>query len=838
MRKVFKYNKFNIEESMMLKMKPLNSFTAISTPCVLALSIALAACSGNNNTSEPQTGKNTATEKTDNIPENQYEQTALIKIDKLETLMNTARGKSIDVTREETIAWFSKEFLKFANWDEKNRDATEYMFAQYRPFKDSSAQLAAEIPDFQRKKVIQILDAGIEELSQVIDGNIVRRPVRKVDWQNTVAGDNMFISDDKPIFLYDYFSKSVGRPLTDERVYNDHLGAIYHGGENLYPVDHDRAINSFLLNEDGTWNEELMKEVTDITDENIGFLIYWNMGIPEWIEKKEPEVRKGRSLFTGYDIDNPLVREVWGKIAKKTGELTKDKKVSRMGYILANEPHWFSEKGHWTKSLDEMTSISSYTLNKFRSWLETKYSGDIAPLNNNWRAEFSNFDAVSIEIPIDPEIRGTAMWYDWNRYLMDRSTDWFTFIQDELRKGNPQAHTSIKILPNMFSENNRSHGIDVEALTELTSMIGDDAQTREIRKLNFSEDEPWQSHYGWYWEELAMSYDFMESVAPEKIHFNSESHFLSASWWRKLDTSTDYVNSVYWLATIQGMDANLAWFWARDPDGSPEDRLEGELNFFDPALAGSFAGSVNQQPHIANAYTQVMYDMNSFSEEIIELREQRRPIRLFHSETSAINKSQHMSEQFELYEKMFFDGFPVGYATENIIKKQDNTLWDTIVVYKTEFVTSDELSALQSYLNNGGTVILDSPTSLSKNEYGQPHNQPLDQSKGKLIILTGKADPDTIRQVALETSKTGLPDVYLAEDNGTSHKGVYWRAIEQKNGSFIVNANNLGKHTANLSTTLKDGRALKVTDMMTGKELENNFSLKPKGVLLLEITPI
>ncbi|MDQ8201477.1 hypothetical protein [Pelagicoccus sp. SDUM812003] len=59
----------------------------------------------------------------------------------------------------------------------------------------------------------------------------------------------MLLINGKPIFLYDYFSKSVGRPLTDDRVYNDHLGAIFHGGENLYPVDHDRAINSFLLNE-------------------------------------------------------------------------------------------------------------------------------------------------------------------------------------------------------------------------------------------------------------------------------------------------------------------------------------------------------------------------------------------------------------------------------------------------------------------------------------------------------------------------------------------------------------------------------------------------------------
>ncbi|AWB68864.1 glycoside hydrolase family 42 [Saccharobesus litoralis] len=815
------------------------SCKSIGLPCVLSLAVSLAACGEKSSTAAAS--KTEATSPTVNVSSsNLYETTALKKIKLLENLMASAQQQKLDVTREETLVWFAKEFLNFANWDEQNQDAVAYMFNAYGPFKNDKDKLAAELPDFQRKKVIEILDAGIDELNQVISGEIVRPPVRKVDWQNTVAGDNMFVSNGKPIFLYDYFSKSVGQPLGQPDVYNDHLGAIYHGGENLYPVDHDRAINSFLLNEDGTWNEALMKEVTDISDDNIGFLIYWNMGLPEWIEKQEPEARKGRSLFTGFDIDNPLVRDVWGKIAKHTGELTKDKKVSRMGYILSNEPHYYSEKNgdrkHWSHQFKEMNDISSYTLNNFRTWLDNKYSGDIATLNKNWQTSFFSFDKVEIDIPIDISHRGKPMWYDWNRYHMDRTTNWFTYLQGELRKGNPDAHTSIKIMPNMFSENTRSHGIDVEALTDLTSMIGNDAQTREKRKLNFKKDEEWQSHYGWYWEELSTSYDFMESVSPNKIHFNSESHFLSASWWRDMDPSVEYVHSVYWLATMQGMDANLAWFWARDPDGSPEDRLEGEMNFFDPALAGSFAGSNNQQPHISNAFTQVMYDMNSLSEEIVALREQRRPIRLFYSETSAINKPRHMTEHFKMYEKIFFDGFPVGYATQNIINKQDNSSWDAILVYKTEFVTADELAALQSYLDQGGTVIVDSALSLSKNEYAQPHAKALKASKGKLIELNGKADEAELREVALKAAESGLPDLVLTEDNGTSYKGVNWRVVKQADGSYLANLNNLGKHTAKLKLTLKDGSQVSAKDMLTGKVLDSEFELAPKGVLMLEVS--
>ncbi|APG62045.1 glycoside hydrolase family 42 [Sphingorhabdus lutea] len=760
---------------------------------------------------------------------------ARAKIVQLEMLMEQARAQNIDVTREETTIWFANEFLKFANWDENNQAAVEYAFSQYRYWADESKERAAAVPDFQRKEVHNILDKSIAEMRQILSGEVQRRPVNKVDWQNITVADNKILSGGRPIFLYDYFSKSVGRPLTDKDVYNDHLGAIYHGGQRLYDVDHDRAINSFLMNEDGSWNEERLGYLTEIPDTNVGFLYFWNMGIPKWVEQREPEVRKGRSLFTGYDIDNPLVRDLWGKIIRKTGAMTKGKKVTQLGFVMANEPHWFSEKGHWTAPFQEMQEISSYTRAKFRLWLKNKYSANIGQLNKNWGTNFKSFDKVEIIVPISRETRGKPIWYDWSRFNMDRSIDWFSYIQGELHKVNPDAHTSIKIMPNMFTENARSHGIDYEALTELTTMIGSDAKATEGRLLRETEPQNWESKYSYFWEELSLSYDFMNSVSPEKIHFDSESHFLSASGFRKMDMTPEYVRNVYWLATLQGMDVNTGWFWARDPDGSFEDRLEGTLNFFDPALAGSFVGSVNQQPQVANAVTQIMYDMNSFSEEILALREQRRPIRLFYSETSAINKPYHMTEAFEAYESLFFEGFPVGFATQKIIEKQDNRNWDVIAIYKTQYVTDAEFVALQAYLNGGGTIIMDNMSSLSMNEYGVARTAKLNASKGKIIILNGINDLGAFKASLLKEAAQGRPDIILSEDNGTAHKGVTWRAVKQSDGSYLVNALNIGINAAKLSLKKRDGSLLNATDMMTGKKLGASFEIARNGILLLHV---
>ncbi len=762
------------------------------------------------------------------------ESKALAKISVLESLMNKAKEKSIDVTREETVMWFAKEFIKFANWDEKHQEETEKVFSYYRLYKNDSKEQAAALPDFERKKVIEILDTGIKSLTEVIDGKVKRRPVNKVDWQNIKVENDMFTSNGRPVFLYDYFSKTVGQPLTNKSIYNDHLGAIFHGGSTLYDTNKDRAINPYMLNEDGTFKPENLKLVTDIPNTNVGFMILWNMGMPDWVHKKAPELELGRSLFTGFDIDNPVAREVWSKVIRKSGELTKGKKVTQMGYILSNEPHWYSIKKHWTTQFNEMTQLSSHTIKKLRAWLYKKYNGKIQNLNTNWKANFKNFEEVTISVPMFRAQRGTPEWYDWCRYNMNRSIDWFTYLQKELRSVDPDADTSIKIMPYTFTENERSHGIDVESLTELTSMIGDDAQIRE-RSTRSKGPEEWESKYSYFWEEMAVGYDFLESVSPNKIHFNSESHYLSASHWRKLDTSTDYVRSTYWLSTIHGMDANLGWFWARDPDGSPEDRLEGELNFFDPALAGSYAGSVNMQPHIANEYTQIMYDLNSFSEEVLALRKQRRPIRLFYSETSAINKKLHMTQQFELYESLYFEGFPLGYATEKIINKQDNTSWDVILVKDTEYVTDSEFKTLQKYLNNGGTIILDAK-SLSKNEYGKPRKAKLTKGKGELIIIDDEHAVEEVKKKALKVIAENLIDIQLTEDNGLPTKGCTWRIVEKPEGGYLMNILNIGAKDATLKISNKERSSLKITDMLTGNEIGTEFNLKVNGILLLEIT--
>jgi len=761
--------------------------------------------------------------KTSRAPGADLQRTALAKLNTLERMMREAEAQSIDVTREKTLVWFAGEFLKYADWDEANQPAVEKMFGLYWYWQDRKKRLARDLPDFERRKVNEMLDEGILTLQQVLDGKIRRRPAVRIDWANVAVDPDQFTSNGKPVFLYDYFSKPLETPRSDTNLYNDHLGNI----------DWPESVAAHCLKGDGSYDLPRLHLVTKHPDTRIGYTMLWHKEQPDWVYETGLEVLKGQSLFIGYDIDNPMMRERWSRLLRRVGTDTRGSRGNQLGYVLANEPHWFSRRGHWSHQHGEMQSLSRHTLAKFKRWLRKKHANDVGALSKLWNKDFATFDQVEIDFPLPASLRGKPAWYDWCRFNMDRGVEWLSSLQSALRAGNPDADTHVKVMPHLFSDDERDHGIDLEAVTELTSMIGNDAKTGG-RYHSRKKADAWEARYAYRWRELCMSYDFMESVAPDKIHVNSESHFISMSQWKELDTSPAYVRSCYWLATLLGMDANLTWFWARDPDGSPEHRLETYTEFSDPALAGSYAGSVNMQPQTANEITQVMIDLNAFSEEIMRLRRQRKPVRLFHSETSAINKHHHMSEQFELYESLQFEGLPLGFATEKILRKQDRRAWDVVLVHRTPYVTDSEFNELQSYLDKGGVIIIDD-RSLTLNEYGEKREHGLQAGSGKLIHLDASSGLAAFKNKALSCAAGSAPSVRLSEDNGSPHKGCIWRVAPKPDGGCLMTVLNLGKNRARLRTVFAAGGEAVCTDMLTGRLVGASFELEPTGVLLLEV---
>lgn len=524
-----------------------------------------------------------------------------------------------------------------------------------------------------------------------------------------------------------------------------------------------------------------------------------------------------------YDIDNPGAREIQQQLLKGVVPKMTGKNFSKLGYMLCNEPHFYTHTDARKKKLPWASGgVSHFTINKFKTWLSKKHQ-NINDLNTVWKTNFKDFNDVEISIPIDISLKGTPIWYDWASFNMDRVTNWYQFLKDEITKHDADAKVHLKIMPSLWTENKRVHGIDLEALTDLSGIIGNDSGA-DHTLIWSKKPHKWQKHYAFEWRELCMGYDFMKSVSPNKINFNSELHYLSTVRSRKLDLDPMYARASFWLAHSYGMTASQIWYWPRNADGSISKKATKDKGY---------AGSNIQQPRVVNEVAMTLIDLNTNAEEIMAMQRQRKPIRIFYSKTSAINKKEHQDDVFELYESLNFQGIPLGFVTENIIKKQDNNSWDLVLIHKTPFVTNDEFIALQSYLKNGGTIIIDGK-SLLKNEYGKPISI-LKKGKGTIIRLNSVAEIKK-KALAILNEKQLLPEVLIEEENSIGTKGCIWRVVKNQKGNNVLSVVNVGKSDAKIKVTLQGSSKIVCKDIIKGIPIATSPILKPNEVYFVEIT--
>ncbi|MDC0176652.1 beta-galactosidase [Polaribacter sp.] len=543
--------------------------------------------------------------------------------------------------------------------------------------------------------------------------------------------------------------------------------------------------------------------------------------VPNWAENEfGPNFKMREDTYTAYDIDNPGARFLQQSLIKNVVPKMAGKQYSKLGYMLVNEPHFFTQdegkKKTWASG-----PVSNYTIDKFKLWLKNKHKS-INQLNKLWKSEFKNFDAITIDIPIHINQKGTPKWYDWNLFNMNRVTEWYSFLKTEITKYDPEANVHLKIMPNLWTENKRSHGIDLEALTDLGGIIGNDSGAAHT--YIWGKPHDWEKHYIFEWRELCMGYDFMKSVSPNKINFNSELHYLSTVRSRKLDLDPKYARASFWLAHSYGMTASQIWYWPREANGAISKKALNDKGY---------AGSNNQQPRVTNEVATTLIDLNTFSEEIMAMQRQRKSLRIFYSKTAAINKKQHMDDVFELYESLNFEGTPIGFVTENIIKKQDHKNWDVVLIHKTEFITNTELKALQSYLNTGGTIIVDE-VSLTKDEYGNPH-QKLLKGQGNLIVVNN-LDAYKSEALSILESKNLLSEINITETNKIGVKGCIWKVVKNSSGNYTLSVVNVGKSNATLNITLKGANTIVCKDLINGVAVSTTPTLKPNEVYFVEVS--
>ncbi|WP_305768050.1 hypothetical protein [Candidatus Epulonipiscium viviparus] len=787
---------------------------------------------------------------------------------------------------------------------------------------EDAAYWSKNIAEFERAEVVEMLDKAIETLEEVIAGTIVRKAVRPVDWDNISVdreNGNFLNPDGKPIFLYDYFSKAQQEPRSDPYLYNDHIGNVsapkalsltrYSSTLDLSPAlagkmtveENLNALknrgtplfNSVYVNEtlnsatfyprkNGATIDPILYTdhdgkpllYNDMTD-NAGFMMLWHSGgavYPDWLIDKnnnpanslitKAEGTAGIPKYVGYDIDQPAVQEAWKVLLEDVAEKMQGHASNRLGYILTNEPHWYTDIQ--IGKFFMVSGISDATLNKFRDYLRREYDDDINKLKDAWAgadnsitqvwggtaavenkkgdktklvnlADIKSFDDIEFGIPFDGTlIQGTVQHYDWCTFNMERVSDWFSLLNDAILSKDATAGTHIKLFPRIFTDaaGSRDHGMDLEALSRMTTYLGNDATIRKeyVPSMQHQEKDDWQNDYAYYWREVGLIYDLTNSFSPtHKVNVNSEGHAITINTTRDIHMDPEYVRSAYFLSAILGEDANFTWFWPRKGDGSPEATM-----ISDPGRRDTYPGSVINMPQVANEITQTFLDLNAHSVEIAKIQNLDRPLRIFYSETSNIYSSNQINHVYDMYESVNFNGIPIGFATKNIM---NDTLadsypqpFDLTVIYQTPYVTDAEYEAILAFAKAENTVIVDD-ISLKYNQLGEVRD-----------LAELYAIPSVIRENGIAAMGEAALDVIAAAGNLPAvtfseglPKGLIWRVAPAENGDYTVAIVNVSKHTLTFDVTVEDQESFNVVDLLTGQELGKTLTLSPEAVYLLNV---
>ena len=382
------------------------------------------------------------------------EEEASGKINELRKLIAKAKKSGINTLKEETALRTAEIFMGYAKWDENNIDANVKNFSLVKKYKNESEKYAKLLPDFERQEIIEMMNSSISELEAVMRGELKRLPTPVVDWTKVKVDKDMLVYEGKPVFLADW----TWKPRIKEYI-------EYHGN-----LDGFFMTNANVINNKGDISPKVINELQEKEDGSIGFVFLNHSNFPKWAEKKDPTVKDGPGIkYTMYDINHPLARQVNSDLIKGTVPYMAGKQYTGLGYMLCNEPHWNCIEKTWASA-----PISEYAYEEFRKWLKNKH-GNIDRLNELWSTSYKDFSSVDGPRIMQASMQGSPRYFDVMAFNMDRVTEWFSFLKNEIRKYDPQAKTHIKIMPNLWSDNKRDSGIDLEALTRNSEIIGNDA---------------------------------------------------------------------------------------------------------------------------------------------------------------------------------------------------------------------------------------------------------------------------------------------------------------------------------------------------------------------------
>jgi len=717
------------------------------------------------------------------------------KLARLEKAVSVARAKGIDTRYEDVTVTTASMFLNtFIPWDMANPTALASAFSRWsnkQDLKGTPQQEAVRAPKWELKQTSDILDGALARLTTVLQRPESRRPVPRTNVDHLEVVDGFLSSDDQPAFSGGF----IWAPMEMDSAY---FGLI--GGEVWLPFG--------TLRSDGTLGDNTIESITDKLNAlqakgqkgSIGF----GQNIASWAISQWPDIDDYKGHFFSYDIDHPQVKGLWSNFIASLVPKVRDH-PAKFDYQLAVEPIWPSI-GTWM-----VKNASPYTYQRYRLWLKERY-GSIDALNISWGTHYASFSEIASR-PSDN--LSSALWYDWCRFNQWRVTDFFRFIRDEIHTHDPAGACHIRISvgglnyieAGQKARTSLHNGIDREALTDLMEINGLDnfmqASSGRISEQLRYYDKYDVDAYALRWLGHTILLDFIRSLGPDKLIYDSEWHSVSSVYYLNPEPPAGYMHTALWLSTLHGLGATKTWYWSRRANGSigrfPEE----------------FYGSVLVQPRLLNEYGVALAELNAFGKEVVALERAAKQICLLYSESSAIQSVDYLNHQMITYEALHFTGLPIGFVTENDLKTSGlpaSCKW--LIIADASHVRQNTLGWLNTYVKGGGKLLIIGDNALKYNEYGRAHRSTQLDFMSHADKLAVAAPQILLGNIEAQMTKTTVRRDIRCIDNTNKQTvfGVMCRSVENKGGYLVC--------LINLASDQKE-----VSIELNGKGVNNAVSL-------------
>ena len=637
--------------------------------------------------------------------------------DDLEKLTQLAEGKGMECTYERITMNTTQLFLNFSSYD---FTITDILCNDYRNWYGANGcALGEAVPCRELNKTLDILNRATADIKKLLSTpGLHRRPVPSHLMLGTVAkGSYLYRDGDltKPVFPggYDHgnYAFYYGFP-------SDVLPQVETIGQDSEEVV--AHIATLLPTPDGV-NDSEVQRIVDSFDQLYQFGLTSGLvlmcRLPDWVVQKYPDIALYMQSSCKYNIDHPMIRTFWEQgLTALIGKLKSHPALH--SFRLGNEVY-FGIVGN-------QTAISTYTTEKWRTWLKNKY-GDINALNAAWKSSFKNFSVVFFPKKKDSaSLHGTAQWYDFCRFNADRVIDYYTWFTGLVRKLDPDTPSHVKYVNKNLFDAIMANGLDRFALNKLTNWSGCDTRvmTAPTAEIDTPNRNPGQYALDWL---TTIGYTWMRSTASDKLVVDMEIHPISTVKTRNGSLPDNHMTAATWIIHLQGLSLHLLWAWPRFANGSYRfDKVD----------------TIASLPQAVDSYARSLAYINALGPEVVALASAApRPVCMLWSVISSMQDQSYLHAQIDAFEALsFFGPQPWFIAEPDIDEKGIDNSCKVVVVPGQRYVSDKTITAIKKYIDQGGNIIIIGNSSVFN--YNEAGVQRPSSSLEWLKNLTYIADQD------------------------------------------------------------------------------------------------